>query len=211
MYEFTGQEALAYARSRTFSSDYNRIQRQQCIQQAMISQFNPQTLLSRFSEIMTAGENVVETNLPQTQLGSFLDLAVDAKGQQIQRLVLGAPDFEAEGNLFSTYPDFDLIQQRVDQLIANEQDDDGGAFGSAGFLPAQSGVLGVTLPTAVQASKQAADAVEEDEAPIDATPPPTQPDGSDLTREFLVQAQLNGQVDILQEAASTNYLCEPVN
>ncbi|MBE1515705.1 LCP family protein [Nesterenkonia halotolerans] len=211
VYEFTGQEALAYARSRTFSSDYNRIQRQQCIQQAMISQFNPQTLLSRFSEIMTAGENVVETNLPQTQLGSFLDLAVDAKGQQIQRLVLGAPDFEAEGNLFSTYPDFDLIQQRVDQLIANEQDDDGGAFGSAGFLPAQSGVLGVTLPTAVQASKQAADAVEEDEAPIDATPPPTQPDGSDLTREFLVQAQLNGQVDILQEAASTNYLCEPVN
>ena len=215
VYNFSGQEALAYARSRTFSSDYNRIQRQQCIQQAMISQFNPQTLLTRFSEIMQAGENVVETNLPQSQLGSFLDLAVDAQGHTPQRLVLGAPDFESDGDLFSTYPDFDLIQQRVDQLIANEEhqseDDGGGLFGSAGFLPAQSGVFSVMLATSAQAGQQAAGAVEEDAAPIEDTPPPTQPDGSELTREYLVQAQLNGQTGVLQEAASSNYLCDPVN
>lgn len=211
VYEFSGQQALAYARSRTFSSDYNRIQRQQCIQQAMMSQFNPQTLLSRFSEIMQAGENVVETNLPQSQLGSFLDLAVDAQGQTPQRLVLGAPDFGASGDLFSTYPDFEQIQTRVDELIANEEHQhDGGLFGSAGFLPAQSGVLGVTLATP-QATTQAADAVEEDEPPIDSTPPPTQPDGSALTREFLVEAQMNGQTAVLEEAASTNYRCDPVN
>lgn len=82
-YTFSGEEALAYARSRNFSSDYNRIQRQQCIQQAMISQFNPQTLLTQFGEIMQAGENLVETNLPQSQLGSFLDLAVDARGTRL--------------------------------------------------------------------------------------------------------------------------------
>jgi len=214
-YTLSGQEALAYARSRTFSSDYNRIQRQQCIQQAMMSQFSPQTLLTRFSEIMQAGGNVVETNLPQSQLGSFLDLAADAQGQTPQRLVLGAPDFGASGDLFSTYPDFEQIQTRVDQLIANEehQSDDGGGglFGSAGFMPAQSGAFSVMPTTSPQAGQQAADAVEEDEAPIEDTPPPTQPDGSELTREYLVQAQLNGQTGVLEEAASSNYLCEPAN
>ncbi|MGJ9373661.1 LCP family protein [Nesterenkonia sp. CF4.4] len=211
VHEFSGEQALAYARSRTFSSDYNRIQRQQCIQQAMMSQFNPQTLLTRFSEIMQAGENVVETNLPQSQLGSFLDLAADAQGQEPQRLVLGAPDFGTSGDLFSTYPDFEQIQQRVDELIANEeQQGGGGLFGSAGLLPAQSGALGVMLATP-QATGQAADAVEEDEPSIDPTPPPTQPDGSELTREYLIEAQLNGQTGVLEEAASTNYLCEPVN
>ncbi|KUG60329.1 LCP family protein [Nesterenkonia jeotgali] len=211
VYTFSGQEALAYARSRTYSSDYNRIQRQQCIQQAMMSQFNPQTLLTRFSEIMQAGGNVVETNLPQSQLGSFLDLAVDAQGQTPQRLVLGAPDFGASGDLFSTYPDFEQIQRRVDELIANEQADDaGGLFGSAGFLPAQSGALGVMLTTP-PASGQAADAVEEDEPSIDPTPPPTQPDGSELTREYLIEAQMTGQTGVLEQAASSNYRCEPVN
>ncbi|GAA1102839.1 LCP family protein [Nesterenkonia jeotgali] len=211
VYTFSGQEALAYARSRTYSSDYNRIQRQQCIQQAMMSQFNPQTLLTRFSEIMQAGGNVVETNLPQSQLGSFLDLAVDAQGQTPQRLVLGAPDFGASGDLFSTYPDFEQIQRRVDELIANEQADDaGGLFGSAGFLPAQSGALGVMLTTP-PASGQAADAVEEDEPSIDPTPPPTQPDGSELTREYLIEAQMTGQTGLLEQAASSNYRCEPVN
>lgn len=211
VYTFSGQEALAYARSRTYSSDYNRIQRQQCIQQAMMSQFNPQTLLTRFSEIMQAGGNVVETNLPQSQLGSFLDLAVDAQGQTPQRLVLGAPDFGASGDLFSTYPDFEQIQRRVDELIANEQADDaGGLFGSAGFLPAQSGALGVMLTTP-PASGQAADAVEEDEPSIDPTPPPTQPDGSELTREYLIEAQMTGQTGVLEQAASSNYRCDPVN
>ncbi|EXF24365.1 transcriptional regulator [Nesterenkonia sp. AN1] len=212
VYEFSGQEALAYARSRTFSSDYNRIQRQQCIQQAMMSQFNPQTLLSRFSEIMQAGGNVVETNLPQSQLGSFLDLAVDAQGQTPQRLVLGAPDFGASGDLFSTYPDFEQIQQRVDELIANEEHQNGGGlFGSAGFLPAQSGTLGVMLATPAQATGQAAGAVEDDEPSIDPTSPPTQPDGSELTREYLIDAQRNGQTGVLEEAASSNYRCDPVN
>ncbi|MBO0594509.1 LCP family protein [Nesterenkonia sp. E16_7] len=212
VYEFSGQEALAYARSRTFSSDYNRIQRQQCIQQAMMSQFNPQTLLSRFSEIMQAGENVVETNLPQSQLGSFLDLAVDAQGQTPQRLVLGAPDFGASGDLFSTYPDFEQIQQRVDELIANEEHQSGGGlFGSAGFLPAQSGPLGVMLATPAQATGQAAGAAEDDEPSIEPTPPPTQPDGSELTREYLIDAQRNGQTGVLEEAASSNYRCDPVN
>ncbi|MDO5492549.1 MAG: LCP family protein, partial [Nesterenkonia sp.] len=123
-YTLSGEQALAYARSREFSSDYNRIQRQQCIQQAMISQFSPQTVLTKFTDLMQAGEQLVETDLPRNQLGSFLDLAVDAQDHEPQRLVLGAPDFGDASAQFSTYPDFDEVHRRVDELIDAE---DGGS------------------------------------------------------------------------------------
>ena len=237
-YTFSGQEALEYARSRKWSSDYNRIQRQQCIQQAMVAQFSPQTLLTRFSDIMQAGEQVAETNLPQSQLGSFLDLAADAREHQPQRLTLGAPDFGSSSEQFSTYPDFEQIHQRVDELIADEEEtsgDDDGWFGGshAGSPGASAASSGLSAPSgnpeggALLAAPalerevplsigvgptelQSADTVEEDEPEIDETPePPTQPDGSDLTVEYLVEAQDTGQEGLLHEAAATNYECEP--
>lgn len=89
VHTFDGDMALSFARSRDHSSDFNRIQRQQCIQQAMIAQFTPQTLLTRFTDIMTAGENLVETDIPQSQLGSLVDLAAEAQEHDPQRLTLG--------------------------------------------------------------------------------------------------------------------------
>ncbi|MDS2174025.1 LCP family protein [Nesterenkonia sp. CL21] len=221
-YTFSGKDALAYARSRTFSSDYNRIQRQQCIQQAMIAQFNPQTLLTRFTEIMDAGEQVVETNLPQHQLGSFLDLAVDAKEREPQRLVLGAPDFGTAGEQFSTYPDFDQIHQRVDELIENEEDD-GGWFGSLGAVGTTVGTVtfspgtgspsgGASASGTVPASVETRDAAEDDEPSIEdnEVEMPTQPDGSPLTAEYLRDLQDAGQTGVLEQAASSNYECTPL-
>ncbi|GAA3284941.1 LCP family protein [Nesterenkonia halobia] len=205
--ELTGTEALAYARSRDFSTDYSRIQRQQCIQQAMIDQFDPQTLVTRFTEIMRAGEQVVETDLPQQQLGSFVSLAAQAKEQQPEQLVLGPPDFGELGDLFSTYPDYDAIHQRVDEILA-EQDssgDGGGLFGGAsGGPPPGHPTLAamVAAPAEGDSSAGADGSDEEDELP-------TQPDGSPLTREYLIEAQDAGQTAILEEAASTNDECTP--
>ena len=214
-YTFSGEEALAYARSRTYSSDYNRIQRQQCIQQAMMGQFNPQTLLTQFSDLMQAGENLVETNLPQSQLGSFLDLAADAQSHEPQRLTLGAPDFGSSGDLFSTYPDFDEIHERVEELKADEESAEEGIFGSSGAGASASstapfGTILMPAPVALTTEPQAQEAVEEDEPPIEETPPPTQPDGSPLTVEYLTEAQDAGQIGVLEEAASSNYECTPL-
>ncbi|WP_022872299.1 LCP family protein [Nesterenkonia alba] len=217
-YTFDGDEALAYARSREFSSDYNRIQRQQCIQQAMIGQFNPQMLLTRFTEVMQAGESMVETNLAQSQLGRLLDLAAKAQEHTPQRLTLGAPDFGSQGDLFSTYPDFEQIHSRVDELIAAEE-------GSADQSPDADEAAGEAEETADDAG---ADQTE-DSSPPGPTPEhtdeavagdepghdpeetalPTQPDGSPLTAEYLMQAQDRGEVQILEQAASTNGECEP--
>ncbi|WP_010524683.1 LCP family protein [Nesterenkonia sp. F] len=209
-HELSGTEALAYARSRDFTSDYSRIQRQQCIQQAMIDQFDPQTLVTRFTEIMRAGEQVVETDLPQRQLGSFVSLAAKAKEQQPEQLVLGAPDFGDAGDQFSTYPDFDEIHRRVDELLAEQgsAEGDGGLFGLSADGPSP---WQPTLGTVVAAASEdepsgGAEVPGEEEGEL-----PTQPDGSPLTREYLIEAQDAGQTAILEQAASTNYECTPVD
>ncbi|WP_258935138.1 LCP family protein [Nesterenkonia pannonica] len=212
-----GQDSLSYARSREFSSDYNRIQRQQCIQQAMVGQFTPQTLLTRFTDIMRVSDSMIQTNVPQSQLGSFVDLAADAQEHTPQRLTLGAPDFGSAGDLFSTYPDFDAIHSRVDELIAQEQAD---ADESDAEEPAQED----EDRTEPESPEDAADpegeppgptpehddpAVADDEpaSEPEETGLPTQPDGSELTAEYLMDAQDRGETMILEQAASSNYEC----
>ena len=113
-----GYHALWYARSREFVTDYHRISRQQCVQQAMVSQMDPATLLTRFQAIAAAGEQIVKTDLPQDQLGSFVDLALKAKNEPMQRMTIGPPDFGTAADNFVTYPDFDLIHARVGEMLA---------------------------------------------------------------------------------------------
>ncbi|WP_104055189.1 MULTISPECIES: LCP family protein [unclassified Arthrobacter] len=115
-----GYTALWYARSREFVTDYHRIARQQCVQQAMVAQLDPATLLTRFQAIASAGEQIVKTDLPQDQLGSFLDLALKAKGQPMERLTIGPPDFGTAADNFVTYPDFDQIHARVAGMISGQ-------------------------------------------------------------------------------------------
>ena len=116
-----GYHALWYARSREFVTDYHRIARQQCVQQAMVAQMDPATLLTRFQAIASAGEEIVITDLPQDQLGSFVDLALKAKGQPMDRMTIGPPDFGTAADNFVTYPDFNLIRARVQDLLAGAE------------------------------------------------------------------------------------------
>lgn len=242
--ELDGENSLAFARSRDFSNDYNRVERQQCVQQAMIGQFNPRNLLTRFTDMMEAGENLVETNLPQSQLGSLLGLGTEAQENKPQRLTLGAPDFGSSGDLFSTYPDFDEIHTRVDELIANESDADGAdsqeeeaeedegtnGEGNGNGEDADNGAdNGADDDAAAEDTEEDGATEEDDETPPGPTPDhtdpavaddegegeqgeaePTQPDGSELTAEYLVEAQQRGETAVLEEAAENNGECTPV-
>ncbi|VDR31501.1 Putative transcriptional regulator yvhJ [Arthrobacter agilis] len=137
-----GYHALWYARSREFVTDYHRIARQQCVQQAMIAQLDPATVLTRFQSIAAAGTQIVETDIPQDQLGSFVDLGLKAQGQETRRLTIGPPDFGTPADNFVTYPDFDVIHSRVQDMFA-----DGGADpSSAGVLPLERAGLVVHVP-----------------------------------------------------------------
>ncbi|WP_226758930.1 LCP family protein [Arthrobacter sp. SO3] len=200
-----GYHALWYGRSREFVDDYARIQRQQCVQQAMLKQLDPATLLAKFEDIAKAGTKVVESNVSAGQLGSFVDLAMKAKGQEMSRLTIGPPDFDAS---FSTTPDFDKIHQKVDALLApapaagaaddgiRPQDAAPGPLSAAGGSPrTQPGTQPGTQPA---------------ESPSDFTPVTTTPDGEPITVEMLNQFKRNGDEQSIRDLVATNGQCAPL-
>ena len=204
-----GAQALWYGRSREYVDDYSRIQRQQCVQQAMLKQLDPATLLSKFEDIAGAGTQVVESNISSAQLGSFLDLAIKARGKDVKRLTIGPPDFDAS---FSTNPDFDQIHERVDQLLASASakgaqsagiPDDGTAVPQAGAGHVHAaGAVPATLPAAGSAARQP--------SPSDFTPVTTTPDGEPITEEMLTQLKLEGNEEAIRQLVATNGQCAPL-
>lgn len=102
-----GNLALWYARARHGSSDYERMQRQRVVQEAILRQFEPITVVTKFQEIAAAGANVMSTDVPQSMIGPFVDLALKAKDTQVQKLEMVPPNVDPER------PDYDYIRQLV--------------------------------------------------------------------------------------------------
>ena len=204
-----GDQALWYGRSREYVDDYSRIQRQQCVQQAMLKQLDPTTLLAKFEDIANAGTKVVESNVSSSQLGSFVDLAIKAKGQDVKRLTIGPPDFDAS---FSTVPDFDEIHARVDQLLASASaqgaqsagvPDDVVVVPAAGAGPVQAaGASPATLLAGGTAPQQP--------TPSDFVPVTTTPDGEPITEEMLTQLKREGNEEAIRQLVATNGQCAPL-
>ncbi len=78
-----GYHALWYARSRHGSTNYERMARQRCVITAMVDQLDPQTVLLRFQKIASATTGLIETDLPQSELGNFAELALKTRAQKI--------------------------------------------------------------------------------------------------------------------------------
>ena len=104
-----GYHALWYARARHGTSDYDRMARQREVQQALLLQFQPATVLSKFQAVASAGVQTVDTDIPQGALAAFVDLAVKAKSQQITSLELVPPTYD------NVYPDYDAMRAAVAQ------------------------------------------------------------------------------------------------
>jgi LCP family protein required for cell wall assembly len=117
-----GNHALWYARSRYGSEhgDYSRMARQREVQEAMINQLDPATVLTRFQQVALAGAQVVKTDIPQGTLGRFADLALKAKGQKVDDIEF-VPDL-----IDPAAPDYDFIHSEVAKSIAPAEDTAGG-------------------------------------------------------------------------------------
>ena len=74
-----GTTATWYARSRHTTSDYDRMGRQTQLQEALLAQFNPANVLTKFQGVATAGTEVIKTDVPQGMLGYFVNLASKTK------------------------------------------------------------------------------------------------------------------------------------
>jgi len=196
-----GFHALWYGRSREFVDDYARIARQQCVQQAMLKQLDPATLLTKFEDIANAGTKVVDSNISSNQLGSFVDLALKSKNQPVKRLTIGPPDFDAS---FSTVPDFDLIHAKVQELLksANSPKADDAVVSPAGTpvgAAAAAGPVSGRLPASQLPLPSA-----------DFTPVTTTPDGTPITIELLNGLKAQGDEQGIRDLVATNGQCAPL-
>ncbi|EYT54226.1 MULTISPECIES: LCP family protein [Kocuria] len=143
-----GYHALWYARSREGATDYDRQARQRCVQAAMLKQLNPVNVLTRFEDLANSGTQVVETDIPQSQIGSFVDVALKAKEHELVQYAAGPPYYDPS---FPTYPDFDLLHEDLDRVL--EEATDRGAR-DAEALPAGTPVgSGIAMAAPLAAAK----------------------------------------------------------
>lgn len=103
-----GDTAQWYARSRYTTSDWDRMVRQRVLQQAILAQFSPANVLTRFDEIAAAGQDIVRTDVPQSLLPFLAELAIKAQEQPVTTIEL-TPD----GGVDEHEPDFAHIHDLI--------------------------------------------------------------------------------------------------
>ena len=102
-----GFHALWYARSRHADSDYARMARQKCVMNAMLNQLDPVTVLTKFNKIAKAGKQVMETDVPPSEINRLIELAGKAKSKKIASVAFVPP------LVYPGSPDFALIRRTV--------------------------------------------------------------------------------------------------
>jgi LCP family protein required for cell wall assembly len=107
-----GFTALWYGRARHGTSDYDRMARQRVLQEAILKQFNPANVLTKFQGVAQAGQEVVNTDVPQGMLGYFTNLATKTK-----ELPVGAVELVPDNGVDPTDPDYDYIAQLIDAAL----------------------------------------------------------------------------------------------
>lgn len=116
-----GYHATWFARSRAGATDYERMTRQKCVMNAMLAQLEPAKVLTKFQGIAKASKQVVNTDIPASQLGTFVDLALKSKKLKVS-------SFSAVPPLIHTGdPDFALIRTKVKEAIGKSEALDNGS------------------------------------------------------------------------------------
>ena len=134
-----------------------------------------------------------------------------AKGEEIERLTIGPPDFDAS---FSTVPDFDVIHDRVGSSSSPQQ---------VHRAPPQPVLTTPSCSLRDRGRRQRAAAAGRPlglpaTSPAQQTPPPssdftpvtTTPDGEPITEEMLNQLKREGNEQAIRELVATNGQCAPL-
>lgn len=110
-----GYHALWFARSRTGSDDYVRMGRQKCVMSAMVQQLSPQTVLFNAQKLADSSKQMLQTDIPASELDLFIDLALKTRGTKVVTTSFVPPVINT-GN-----PDFAKIRELVDKAIAKSE------------------------------------------------------------------------------------------
>ncbi|MHA6511228.1 LCP family protein [Tessaracoccus sp. Z1128] len=109
-----GYHALWFARSRSDSSDYERMLRQKCVMSAMVAQLDPMTLATKFVRLSEAGKDLLRTDIGTGAINDLAELALLVRDQGITSVDFVPP------LIVAAEPDFDLIRTRVAGQLADE-------------------------------------------------------------------------------------------
>ncbi|MGD9525727.1 LCP family protein [Pseudonocardia sp.] len=118
--QLTGEQALAFARSRTNSSDYVRMGRQRCLIQYVLEQKTPTDLLTNFQAVARATTASVSTDVPREVLPALVALA-GGDGFTLESIAFdpNLPDPNTPDGRFNTYnPDVPYMRQVVREAIS---------------------------------------------------------------------------------------------
>lgn len=121
--QLDGEEALAFARSRTGSSDYVRMGRQRCLIQYVLDQKSPTDLLTNFQAVARATTNSVATNIPQQVLPALVSLAGDAGSVPLESVSFdpNLPDpNQPDGRFDPADPEVSYMREVVREAIARD-------------------------------------------------------------------------------------------
>jgi LCP family protein required for cell wall assembly len=114
-----GHAALAYVRSRTGSSDYDRMQRQRCLLGALVREAERPSTLARLPAVLDAVQGSLRTDVPREALPWLLELGARVEPERIAVLGLVPPDYVA-GWAPGGYPipDGERIRHDIAALLA---------------------------------------------------------------------------------------------
>jgi len=109
--KLNGFQTLWFARSRVAADDYSRMARQKCVMNAMLHQLSPETVVLKFESIAKASEQLIETNVPLSEVDRFISLALKARSQPVRTVSFVPP-------LINTgHPDIAKIKQTVQAAL----------------------------------------------------------------------------------------------
>jgi polyisoprenyl-teichoic acid--peptidoglycan teichoic acid transferase len=113
-----GYQTLWFARSRATSDDYSRMARQKCVMNAMLHQLRARTVLTHFSKIAKAGQKVISTSIPPSEISRFLDLAGRARRLPINSVSFVPPRINGYA------PDYPQVRRMVESAIKRSENAD---------------------------------------------------------------------------------------
>lgn len=117
VHHLDGHETLWYARSRAYDDDYSRMGRQKCVLAAMLTQLSPRRVLLNVEDIAAAGAELLSTDIPHSELDTFVGLALQAREQPISTVSFVPPTIDTGA------PDFGLIRDKVADALARAEGD----------------------------------------------------------------------------------------
>lgn len=116
-----GRKALWFARGRYRTTDYKRMERQQCVINAVVKQADPATVLKNYQSLVAAGTKTISTDVPRKLLPAMAELALKAKSQPIRNILLNR-----KIKFDTTDPNWPAVRARVkkglDEAVAGAKD-----------------------------------------------------------------------------------------